>query len=142
MQIEGLWPVFICGFLGAAVAELARWYRIREAKKLPDYATSLLYWVTTLGMVLAGGGLAVAYGIDKQQAILAVNIGLSAPLIIQQLVRTGAPELPVRTEPEASQSETRKSANSVVEAQEDAVVFKSVRVRNRPFKSLIQFLKS
>lgn len=134
MEVEGLWPIFICGVLGAVVAELARWYRIREIKKLPDYATSPLYWITTLGMVLAGGGLAVAYGIDKQQAILAVNIGLSAPLIIQQLVRTGAPE----TEPTAQPAPA--SGEPVV--QDDQVAFKSVRVRSRPFQSLVQFLKA
>ncbi len=77
--------VFLCGVFGGFLSELLKWYRIREQKELPLYAKSIVYWAITILIVLSGGILAVLYGIKNINPVLAVNIGISAPLIIQNL---------------------------------------------------------
>ena len=74
------------GVFGGLLAELAGLYKIREndPNNLPDYLTSPFYWGVTILMILAGAGLAYAYTLTGQElgAILSINIGASAPLII------------------------------------------------------------
>lgn len=83
MTLDGFWEVFGVGFFGGALLELYKWYTLRESPNLPLYARMARYWVITIGMALAGGGLAVLYGTADVQAVLALNIGLSAPAIIR-----------------------------------------------------------
>jgi len=74
-------------------AEALRWWRLIRAQQqgntvnLPVYARSPLYWGLTAVIVLAGGMLAVAYAASGQRLgpLLALNVGASAPLIIQGL---------------------------------------------------------
>jgi hypothetical protein len=80
---------FLWGCFGGILAELLGWFRLRHelGTKFPDHATSIAYWLVTLLMVLAGGGLALAYiksnvGLN---AVLALNVGASAPLILGTL---------------------------------------------------------
>lgn len=80
-----LWTIFLVGCLGGCLGEVARWYQLRETGLLPQYAKKVFYWLITLAMIAAGGGLAVIYGLKDPQALLVVNIGLSAPLIIKTL---------------------------------------------------------
>lgn len=88
MTISGFWLVLLVGCLGGLMGEAAKWFQLRESPDLPDYARKPLYWISTLSMILLGGGLAVLYGTDNRNAILIANIGLSAPLIIQALAAT------------------------------------------------------
>jgi len=88
MIINGFFSVFLCGVFGAFLAELLKWYRIRENKVLPHYSKSLLYWIITLLFVLSGGVLATLYGVNDVNALLAINIGVSSPLIIDNLSKT------------------------------------------------------
>jgi hypothetical protein len=88
MQLSGFWPVFLVGCFGGALAELIKWYSMRESDNLPRYAKLLRYWLITAGIVICGGVLATLYGTTRVNALLAVNIGASAPLIISSLART------------------------------------------------------
>lgn len=93
--MQGFWPIFGVGCGGALLAELARWYSLREAPTLPEYAKKLHYWLITALMIAAGGGLAIAYGFEKAQSVLLViNIGASAPLIIKALASATPPDVP------------------------------------------------
>ncbi len=91
--METTWGVFLWAAGGGVAAEALRWWRLIRAQQqgttinLPVYARSPLYWGLTAVLVLAGGMLAVAYAASGQQLgpVLAVNVGASAPLIIQGL---------------------------------------------------------
>lgn len=86
---------FLFGIGGGFLAELVGLYKLRRETKsnFPKYYSSPIYWVITLAMILTGGGLVILY-IENNisiNAILAVNIGASAPIIIGNLV-ANAPE--------------------------------------------------
>jgi len=91
--VETTWGTFLWALGGGLAAEALRWWRLvqnhRSGKtlNLPAYVRSPFYWALTAVIVLAGGMLAVAYAASGQQLspILAINIGASAPLVIQGL---------------------------------------------------------
>jgi hypothetical protein len=78
------------GFCGGAVAEIARWFQLREQLHagLPNWSKSKGYWIVTFLMCVSGGGLVYLYALSdtKMTGILALNIGASAPLLISSLV--------------------------------------------------------
>lgn len=77
------WMLFGYGLLGGALAELLKWYQMRESPTSPPYLGSLKYWLLTVLMALAGGLLVVVQNVGNP--LLALNIGLSAPLILKAL---------------------------------------------------------
>lgn len=86
------------GLLGGLAAEALQWYKIRHRLKVPAYAAKLLYWITTVVMVLLGGGLAVAYAASglPLTPLLAINVGVTAPLMFataSKNVPTAKPEV-------------------------------------------------
>ena len=80
---------FLLGVFGGFLAELGRWWKIREGPNFPNYIKTIFYWIITILMIIAGGGLAYVYMLmGDLNAILAVNVGASAPLIISGLANT------------------------------------------------------
>lgn len=99
MELNGFWQVVIAGCFGGLLAESVKWYRLRERRRLPLYAKSPRYWIITVIMALLGGILSAMYGVVKVNAIMAVNLGASAPLIISSLANT-LPTAATRTVPQ------------------------------------------
>jgi hypothetical protein len=79
------WTIFLFGVIGGAVAEVLKWWQLREAPNPPAYLKSVFYWVITVIMTLVGGILAIAYNVDASKPLLAINIGVSAPMILKGL---------------------------------------------------------
>lgn len=97
--MESTWGTFMWALGGGLAAEALRWWRLVRSHRsgdtlnLPTYARSPFYWALTSLIVLAGGMLAVAYAASGQRLgpLLAINIGASAPLIIQGLAASAPP---------------------------------------------------
>jgi hypothetical protein len=86
-------PSFLFGVLGGIFGELLKWYAMRESPNLPEYVRSPFYWIVTLLMVLAGGGLVMIQGVSPENPWLAINVGITAPLILKGF----ASAVPVKT---------------------------------------------
>jgi len=86
----GMLEGFLYGIFGGFLAELLGLFRLRHQPpgSLPAWLKSPFYWIITLLMILAGGFLVVVYlkSAFTLNAVLAVNIGASAPLIIGAFV--------------------------------------------------------
>lgn len=85
MILNGIWQVFLVGCFGGIILEAVKWYGLRESANLPVYLKSTFYWGLTIIMILIGGGLAIFYGTANVDALLVINIGASAPVIISAL---------------------------------------------------------
>jgi len=85
----GLWETFMWGLFGGVGAEVSSIFaqRHRAAADFPHWLKSWAYYLPTGVMVLMGGGIAVAYANSGTtlNAILAIQIGASAPLIFRKL---------------------------------------------------------
>jgi len=91
MPLDSYIGVFLVGTAGGALLEFLHWWNIRKRKdEFPKYAQSAKYWIITAGMARVGGLLALIYFGDHVEAILALHIGVSAPLILQKLATTMA----------------------------------------------------
>ena len=91
MLLNTAWQVFLTGTAGGVLLELLHWYALKREERLPQYASSIFYWVVSALMALAGGALAWLYFGARAEAIVAAHIGLSAPLILQKFATTVAP---------------------------------------------------
>lgn len=90
-----MWAVF--GGVGAEVSVVFA-NRHRAPKDFPYWLKSWPYYVASGSMALFGGGIAAAYASSGTtlSAILAIQIGASAPLIFRKLSETipDTPKLP------------------------------------------------
>ena len=88
----------LIGVAGGFAAELVQWFGLRYTlhRELPNWSRSWLYWIITVLMSIAGGGLVYLYLISgtKFTPILAFNVGASAPLLFAKLVQQTPPPDP------------------------------------------------
>lgn len=93
--VEGLTDpmvIFALGLFGGMAVEALKWYKLRESVNFPKYRKSLFYWAITIVFIVIGGVLAWAYSIvGSINALLAINVGASAPLIITGFAKTPPP---------------------------------------------------
>lgn len=87
MALESDLAVFGVGIVGGAANELLHWWGLRESQRLPKYAKSIFYWLVTCAMVFLGGGLAWLQLGSQSDALVAFQIGLAAPMLLQRLVK-------------------------------------------------------
>ena len=86
MPLTSVIDVFLVGTLGGVLLELVHWWNLRRRNpRFPKYAKSVSYWAITLLIALGGGVLAVVYFGDKAEAIVALHVGISTPVILQKL---------------------------------------------------------
>ena len=62
---------------------------MRESENFDVYKKTKFYWLLTIGMIFIGGIWTTLYGIENVSAILAVNIGASAPALISVGFKAG-----------------------------------------------------
>lgn len=89
--------VFLAGLAGGALLELIHWYTLRREPEFPVYARSGRYWIVSALMALAGGLLAFLYFGGRAEGIVALHVGVSAPLILQKLSTTVASQAGARS---------------------------------------------
>lgn len=85
MVVEGATSVAGVGLAGGVLAEILHWWNLREDKQLPDYARSPKYWTITIAMILSGAFITWVYFGNRAEAIVALHVGISTPLILQKL---------------------------------------------------------
>lgn len=68
--------------------ELLHWWNLRTQRRWPAYAGSMKYWVLTAMMVLIGGAVSWFQLGGRAEAVIAFELGVTAPLLLQKL--TGA----------------------------------------------------
>lgn len=88
MEVSGFWQVFGCAAFGGLLLELLKWHGLKTEPNFPAYARSPFYWAITAAMIIASGVLGVLYGLTSRNAIMVLNIGVSAPLLIKALAET------------------------------------------------------
>lgn len=94
---------FLWGLFGGFGAEAVVWFGIRHQRPrdYPYWLKSPIYYLVASVMVLVGGIIAVAYSRSgtSLNAILAIQIGASAPLILRK-ARDVVPDAPALPDPE------------------------------------------
>ncbi len=85
-----LQPTVYFAIFGAAAIKLLELAELRTVPKAerPDFS-DLLYWLPFAVSPAIGGGLAYVYLMSKiaMEPILAVNVGISAPLILRAMAQ-------------------------------------------------------
>jgi hypothetical protein len=87
MALDSDLAVFGVGFGGGVANEILHWWGLRENLQLPQYVTRPLYWAITLAMMLLGGGLAWLQLGGHADGLIAFQIGLAAPMVLQKLAK-------------------------------------------------------
>ena len=87
MVITGDSAVFGIGLAGGAANELLHWWSLRESENLPTYARRPFYWCISGLMIVLGGGFAWLQLGATAEALVAFQIGLTAPMLLQKLAK-------------------------------------------------------
>ena len=77
--------IFVYGFCGSAAMEIVAALPIFHNQPIvfPERYKRVSFWIVRFLLAVIAGGLAVVY--DVQTRVLAVNVGASAPLLLQAL---------------------------------------------------------
>jgi len=98
----GLAETIVWGLAGGIIAELLSLFEIRRTlpSEWPHWLKSKGYWSITTGMILAGAMLVLAYERSgmKLSALVAMNVGASAPLVLRQFT-SAVPRQPTPPDP-------------------------------------------
>lgn len=87
MIIETLWEQIIVALLGGVAAEMLHWYALsRKSGRVAKFKKKLLYWGTTIGMILLGGIMPLLYIQGSASALLCFHLGAATPVIVQKLI--------------------------------------------------------
>lgn len=78
------WHIFFVGFGGGLAGDLVGLWKGRHERP-PQYFSSLYFWFWVVIMAIIGGLLAALVYNPPLQILLVLNIGASAPLILQSL---------------------------------------------------------
>src|SRR5580704_15287127 len=97
MTTSQMLVTFLCGFGGSIASEIVVLYQFYQIEPfvLPERYGKPSFWVVRVLMAVVGGGLALAYEIDKP--LLAANIGAATPLIIKAFSE-GIPAIQARSQ--------------------------------------------
>ena len=90
MELNSAAEVFGVGFAGGFLLELLHWYALTRDPNFSAYKRHAVYWLVSLAMAAAGGLLSMLYFGEQADGLLALHVGLSAPLILQKLASTAA----------------------------------------------------
>src|SRR5689334_14802177 len=96
------WEALLWGIGGGVGAEALGLFRLRHDphRTLPEYLRWWFYWLVTVGMVVIGGVIAVAYQQSGQELspILSMNVGAASPLILERITGgfSPTPDAPIR----------------------------------------------
>jgi len=87
MVLETLQSQVAMALVGGVAAELFHWYALaRRPGVIAKYRLKVVYWVTTIGMILLGGLMPFLYIEGPASALLCVHLGAATPIILQKLV--------------------------------------------------------
>lgn len=90
LELNGFVQVLLFGLFGGCIAEFIRWYGIRDSPDYEVYKKTMMYWLLTFAMIIIGGVWTTLYGTQNISAIMAVNLGASAPALIFAAVKAGS----------------------------------------------------
>ncbi len=92
---------FVLGFLGALLLNVVRLAELANTPKIerPPTVSDWAWWFQFLALPIVGGILTAVYAWDGAELspILAMNVGISAPLIIKAMAAI-SPEVERRTD--------------------------------------------
>ena len=98
----GGWETFGFGCLGVLLLNGVHYLEINRIPRLdrPSDFGEQSYWVDFFGRALIGGVLAWVYWYNGEPLgpILAMNIGVSAPLILKAMAKTAPVSIPKNTD--------------------------------------------
>lgn len=91
-----VWEGFFYGILGGALNEVVGLYKFRKFRILPSWFREKLYWQITISMIVVGGMLVCVYikSDVELNPVLALNVGISAPLILDKIGTESLPSEP------------------------------------------------
>jgi len=82
---------FVLGVVGGVIPEFFALYQLRHdwENKKPKWITSWFYWMSTIVMVLLGGGTVCLYlsmGINVNH-FMAIHLGITTPVLIASTMK-------------------------------------------------------